>query len=124
MAVSTRSILRLHRYLGLFAAPLVLFFAVSGIWQVYRLQDTKKDGSYTAPQSLAEASKLHKVERLQRGPAASAFKLAVSGTAALIAFSTVLGIVAATRTTPAKWLVVLLLGAGTAVPLALYLLAR
>jgi uncharacterized iron-regulated membrane protein len=124
MAVSTRALLRLHRYVGLFAAPVVIFFSLSGIWQVYRLQETRKDGSYTAPRVLSEASLVHKVERLEKGPAASAFKLVVSSTAALIAFSTILGIIAGARTTRSKWLVVCLLATGTAVPLALYLMAH
>ena len=119
----TRTLLRLHRYVGLLAAPLVFFFAISGIWQVYRLQDTKKDGSYTAPRSLAEASKLHKVERLQPGPAASAYRVAVSATSALIAVSAVLGVIVALRITRPRWLVVACLGGGAAIPLLLYLLA-
>jgi hypothetical protein len=120
----TRTLLRVHRYLGLVAAPLVLFFSVSGIWQVYRLQDTKKDGSYVAPRSLAEASKLHKVEKVRPGAAASGFRIAVSAAAATIAISTTLGLVVALRITRPRSLAMLLLAAGFAVPLALYLLAR
>ena len=119
----TRTLLRLHRYLGLIAAPLILFFSVSGIWQVYRLQENKKDGSYTAPRALAVASQAHKVERLHAGTATSAFRLAISAAAAVVAITTTLGIVAALRITRPRWLALLLLAAGLAVPLLLYLLA-
>ncbi len=30
---------RLHLYLGCFFAPMLLFFAVSGLWQTFRLND-------------------------------------------------------------------------------------
>jgi len=30
---------RLHLYLGVFFAPMLLFFAISGIWQTFRLND-------------------------------------------------------------------------------------
>ena len=30
---------RLHLYLGVFFAPMLLFFAVSGLWQTFRLND-------------------------------------------------------------------------------------
>jgi len=30
---------RLHLYLGTFFAPMVIFFAISGLWQTFRLND-------------------------------------------------------------------------------------
>lgn len=119
----TKTLLRLHRYAGLMVAPLVLFFAISGVWQVYRLQQDRKDGSYTAPKALAAASDFHKVERLDRGAAAQGFKLAVSASAVLLAFSTILGIVVALRMTRPRWLAILLLVLGTALPVLLYWIA-
>ena len=40
--IPTRNLLRLHRYAGLITAPLILFFAISGIWQVFRLHESRK----------------------------------------------------------------------------------
>jgi hypothetical protein len=41
-----KTLLRVHRYLSCFVAPVMLFFAISGAWQAFRLQETRKDGSY------------------------------------------------------------------------------
>ena len=125
MSVSTRSLLRLHRYAGLLVAPMVLFFAVTGTLQEFRLQQDRKDGSYKAPPALTAASDLHKAEDLPRGQTRSlVFKLAMSAIAAVLASSTLLGIVVALRVTRPRWLAGLLLLLGVVVPPLLYLLAR
>ena len=121
--IPTRNLLRLHRYAGLLTAPLILFFAVSGIWQVFRLQDTKKNGSYTAPHSLQVMSDFHKAEHLNK-PNALPFKWIISIAAGVLVAGTLLGLTAAFRLTRPMWLAVLLLVAGTALPLLLYLVAK
>jgi hypothetical protein len=121
---STKALLRVHRYAGLIAAPLVLFFAVSGIWQVFRLQDTRKDGSYTAPKALAVASDLHKAEDLKAaGAMGLAFKVSISTIGVILTTTTLLGIVVALRVTRPRWLAILLLLVGAALPPILYFLA-
>jgi hypothetical protein len=125
MSVSTRSLLRLHRYAGLIVAPMVLFFAVTGTWQLFRLQQDRKDGSYKAPPALHAASDVHMAEDLPRGQAASlAFKATMTAVAVVLALSTLLGIVVALRMTRPTWLAVVLLALGAVVPPLLYLLAR
>ena len=125
MSVSTRSLLRLHRYAGLLVAPMVIFFAVSGTWQEFRLQQDRKDGSYQAPPALTAASDLHKAEDLPRGKfAPTVFKLAMSAVAAVLASTALLGIVIALRVTRPRWLAGVLLLLGAVVPPLLYLLAR
>jgi len=125
MTVSTRSLMRLHRYAGLIVAPMVLFFAVTGTWQLFRLQQNRKDGSYKAPPALTAASDVHMAEDLPRGEAASqVFRFAMSAVAAVLALSTLLGIVVALRVTRPLWLAVVLLALGAVVPPLLYLLAR
>jgi hypothetical protein len=118
----TRNLLRLHRYAGLFTAPLILFFAVSGIWQVFRLHESRKDGSYTAPQALKAATDFHKAEHLDK-PKALPFKFAVSVSAGILILGTILGLIAAFRLTRPTWLAVLLTLLGTAIPLLLYSIA-
>lgn len=120
--IPTRNLLRLHRYAGLFTAPLILFFAVSGIWQVFRLHETRKNGSYRAPQALKEMSDFHKAEHLNK-PQALPFKWAVSISAGILILGTLLGLTAALRLTRPAWLAALLLFLGTVIPLLLYFIA-
>jgi hypothetical protein len=46
----------------------MLFFGVSGAWQAFRLQESKKDGSYSAPPVLARLSQVHQAERISGRP--------------------------------------------------------
>ena len=121
--IPTRNLLRLHRYSGLITAPLILFFAISGIWQVFRLHESRKDGSYTAPASLQAASDFHKAEDLKK-PRALPFKWVISIAAGILIIGTLLGLTAAFRLTRPMWLAVLLLLIGTALPLLLYSIAK
>ncbi len=59
----------IHLYLGCLFAPALIFFAVSGSWQIYRLQDSAKDGSYTAPKPLHVLSAIHTKQHLPDGKA-------------------------------------------------------
>ena len=118
-----RTLLRLHRYAGLMTAPLVLFFAISGIWQVFRLHETRKDGSYHAPRTLETLSDVHKAEHLNSKPKALPFQYAVSISAGVLVLGTLLGLIAAFRLTRPTWMALVLLLIGTAIPVALYLVA-
>jgi hypothetical protein len=120
--IPTRNLLRLHRYAGLLTAPLILFFAISGIWQVFRLHEDRKDGSYKAPKAIADMSDFHKAEHLGK-PKTLPFKWAVSAAAVVLVLGTSLGLIAAFRLTRPTWLAVVLLILGTAIPLLLYFIA-
>jgi len=51
---------QIHLYLGCFFTPLILYFALSGAWQVLRLNDLPKDQTPTLLRSIAhELSKPH-----------------------------------------------------------------
>jgi hypothetical protein len=50
----------LHLYLGCLFAPMLIFFAVSGSWQLFNWHESKKDKTYTAPPALAALSFVHK----------------------------------------------------------------
>ena len=121
--IPTRNLLRLHRYAGLITAPLILFFAISGIWQVFRLHEDKKNGTYKAPEALAEMSDFHKAEHLDK-PQALPFKWAVSLSATILILGTLLGLTAAFRLTRPTWLAVLLLFLGSVIPMLLYWIAK
>lgn len=50
----------LHLYMGVFMAPALLFFAVTGGLQTFSLHETTRGSSYTPPAWLATAALLHK----------------------------------------------------------------
>lgn len=118
-----KSWLRIHRYLGAFCAPMLIFFAISGSWQMLNYHKSKKDGSYTAPKALAFASDLHMAEDLE-GPAKWAFRGILWLVAASLVGTSAIGLMMAFRLEPAKGRVMILVAAGIALPLLLFLLAR
>ena len=54
-----KRIRQIHLYLGVFFAPLVIFFALSGALQTFRLQDSPKDNSYTPPAWIVRLAEVH-----------------------------------------------------------------
>lgn len=115
------SLRRLHLYLGCLFAPALIFFAVTGGWQLFRLQDTKKDGSYTAPAPLHILSAIHTNSHLPGLKASDPTPLrtfSLLAAAGLVVTAT-LGVVLAFRfsaktLTPAAWL-----AAGVVMPAAM-----
>ena len=116
-------LLRIHRYLSCFVAPAMLFFAVSGAWQAFRLQETKKDGSYSAPPVLARLSEVHKAERIS-GTAGTLFRVGELAVAVLFATTAVIGLAMAFRVARPGWLVWACLAGGTMLPVLLAVAAR
>jgi hypothetical protein len=53
-----------HLYLGVFFAPLLLFFTFSGSLQTFNLHETPKSGNYQPPQIIKTLSYVHKDQRL------------------------------------------------------------
>lgn len=49
-----------HLYLGVFTAPALLFFAITGGLQTFSLHETTRGSSYAPPAWLASAAQLHK----------------------------------------------------------------
>ncbi|MEO8810851.1 MAG: PepSY domain-containing protein [Rhodanobacter sp.] len=49
-----------HLYLGVFCAPMLLFFAVTGGLQTFGLHETSRGSSYVPPAWLVSAAQLHK----------------------------------------------------------------
>jgi hypothetical protein len=50
----------LHLYLGVFTAPALIFFAVTGGLQTFGLHEAARDGSYKPPAWLTSMGMLHK----------------------------------------------------------------
>ena len=58
----------MHRYLGLFFAPTILFFAITGGLQMFGLHETSRGSSYLPPNILVHLSQLHKKGTLNLPP--------------------------------------------------------
>ena len=54
----------LHLYLGVFAAPAIVFFSITGALQTFSLHETTRGSSYQPPQIIVELSQLHKKQTL------------------------------------------------------------
>jgi uncharacterized iron-regulated membrane protein len=67
-AASLKAIRILHRYLGLFFAPTILFFAITGGLQMFGLHETARGSSYVPPNILVHLSQLHKKGTLYLPP--------------------------------------------------------
>lgn len=74
-AATLKSIRQLHNVLGLFFAPTILFFAITGGLQMFGLHETSRGSSYVPPALLVHLSQLHKkgtlsVPARKQGPTA------------------------------------------------------
>lgn len=118
-----RRLMTIHRYLSCFVAPAMLFFAISGAWQAFRFQETRKDGSYVAPVALQTLSHLHKAERLS-GPYAELFRYGQLFVAAAFVATALVGLAMAFRIGRPAWAVWVCLAAGVALPVCLAIAAR
>ena len=67
-AALLKSIRIMHRYLGLFFAPTILFFAITGGLQMFGLHETARGSSYVPPNILVHLSQLHKKGMLYLPP--------------------------------------------------------
>jgi hypothetical protein len=67
-ATPLKSIRLIHRYLGLFFAPTILFFAITGGLQMFGLHETARGSSYVPPNFLVHLSQLHKKGMLYLPP--------------------------------------------------------
>jgi hypothetical protein len=74
-ASSLKAIRLMHHYIGVFFAPTILFFAITGGLQMFGLHETSRGSSYVPPAILVHLSQLHKKGTLyvpQRKPVPSA----------------------------------------------------
>jgi uncharacterized iron-regulated membrane protein len=59
---------QVHLYLGVFTAPMLVFFAITGGLQTFSLHEASRDGGYTPPGWLASLGQLHKKQTTQVAP--------------------------------------------------------
>lgn len=64
-----RRLRNIHHWLGVFFAPMILFFAFSGALQTFSLHENKGGGPYKPPAWIVVLAKIHKDQTLpQPGP--------------------------------------------------------
>jgi hypothetical protein len=109
----------IHLYLGVFFAPLLMFFLISGSWQTFDLHEASDSGDYKPPAIIKSLSAVHKDQRWadrQKKPESSVpFRYLVLLMAAGLLVTTALGIVMAFKYTR-PWIVWVLLAMGISIP--------
>jgi hypothetical protein len=71
-ATSLKAIRLTHHYIGVFFAPTIFFFAITGGLQMFGLHATSRAGSYIPPAILVHLSQLHKKGTLYLPPSKTA----------------------------------------------------
>lgn len=59
-----KNVRAIHLYLGVFTAPALIFFAITGGLQSFGLHESARDGSYHPPAWLVSTAQLHKKQTL------------------------------------------------------------
>jgi hypothetical protein len=67
-ATSLKAVRLTHHYIGVFFAPTILFFAITGGLQMFGLHETSRGSSYVPPAILTHLSQLHKKGTLYLAP--------------------------------------------------------
>jgi hypothetical protein len=65
-----KRIRQIHFYLGVFFAPIIMLFALSGALQTFRLQESPKGSTYTPPGWVVRLADVHKDQRPAHEPTA------------------------------------------------------
>ncbi len=143
-AQTQRRVRQIHLYLGVFFAPAILLFAISGSLQTFRLQEAGGWGG-PPPQWIVWAASVHKDQtlphprpprpdapkkagppraevgpsRAEAGPSPFALKVFTGLLGIGLALSALLGIVVALTSRATRSMSVLMLVLGAALPLAL-----
>jgi hypothetical protein len=68
-ATSLKALRLTHHYVGVFFAPTILFFAITGGLQMFGLHETSRGSSYAPPDILVHLAHLHKKGTLYLPPA-------------------------------------------------------
>lgn len=109
----------IHLYLGCVFAPMLLFFAISGIWQTYAIAP-----AYQQSKALAWLSTIHTSHGLKVGTLSSPIlRVFVIVMAVSFVLTTILGIVMALKFSKSRRAAVYCLAAGVVFPLAVVVIS-
>ena len=117
-----KRIRQIHFYLGVLFAPMIIFFALSGALQTFRLQESPKGSTYTPPSWIVLFADIHKDQRAAHGPGVRPsfpLKWFVVVMAVGLISTSMLGVYMAFKYNRDKRLVIGLMILGLVVPLAL-----
>lgn len=119
---------RLHTYLGIFFAPLLIFFVATGWYQTVTIQRNKSSGQpgdWLSNLSQVHVDQIYPTERgAQRGYSPKLFKSLVVAMSISLLATIGLGIFLAFRTQRKQWPVWLSLALGILLPAAFLWLAQ
>ncbi len=121
-----RGLRRAHTYLGLFFAPLLLFFIASGGYQVLdrdRLKDPSEAESLIQKLRVVHTDQIYPKTGARKQPSSTPFRALTVVLSVAIVATTVLGVILAFRALKPWWLVWLTLLGGVMVPILFLLLS-
>lgn len=125
--VNIKAMRNVHLYLGVFFAPLLLFFIITGCLQTFNLHEPSKSGGYVPPVIIKSLSQVHKNQRwvdAKMAPKPSVpFRYFIVLMSVGLLVTTILGIMMAFKYTR-PWLVWACLFMGIAIPIFLLWIAR
>jgi hypothetical protein len=120
-----KSLRSLHLYLGCLFAPMLIFFAVTGSWQIFNWHESTK-GGYDPPPALEALSFIHKDAHVPGTPPRQRTPLRyfMLATAIGLVTTTIIGIVMAYRFSRRPLVASVCLFTGIALPGLLLLIYR
>ncbi len=123
-----KSLRQIHLYLGCLFAPLIVYFALSGVWQVFRLNDVPKDEAPSKVRfMLHELSKPHThstaPDSNPKTDSSSVFNWFAATMGVGLFATTLLGVIIAVRSSRSVRIAWIFLALGTALPI-LFLFLR
>jgi uncharacterized iron-regulated membrane protein len=121
-----RFLRQFHLYLGCLFAPILIFFAVTGAWQIFDWHQSQKDGSYAAPAALRILSSIHKDAHIPptRRSSPAPVRYFMFAAAIGLVMTTVIGVIMAYRFSRQPLVATVCLAAGALLPIALLLIYR
>ena len=116
----------IHLYLGCLFAPVLIFFAVTGAWQLFSLHRGRKDHSYIPPKAVVVASEVHQFQHIggAGSEAATPLRYFILAAAIGLVTTTCLGIIMAFRYGQSRAWAVICLASGLIIPVAILLIYR
>jgi len=122
-----KNLRQIHLYLGVVFAPMIIYFSISGAWQIFRFNDVPKEGPPSAIRSFfRELSKPHTHSTLPGLDSRVGSSMAFNWLALLMALgligTTLIGLTLAFRSSKSSRVALLCLSVGILLPIILLLL--